>query len=123
MGLSMEEGPSIVADDHFNAQGYDKIEAVIPKSSVPTTINVQPSLLTELQAIMIIADVYTDLTYTVDEGVTPITLDAPLLLVGPGNIALLGATVNDITFTNANATTARNVTILVARTAIEPEGN
>lgn len=123
MELSVEDGPSLTPNDHFDSQGYDKIEVEIPKSSVPTTVNVQPSLLTELQAIMITADVYEDLTYTVDEGVTPMTLDGPLMLVGPGNIALLGATVNDITFTNANATTARNVTILVARTAIEPEGN
>lgn len=123
MELSVEDGPSLTPNDHFDSEAYEKAEVEIPENSVPTTVNVQPSLLTELQAIMIKADVYEDLTYTVDEGVTPQTLDGPLMLVGPGNIALLGATVNDITFINANATTARNVTILVARTAIEPIGN
>ena len=123
MELSVEDGPSIVLNDHFDAEGYDKIEAVIPKDSAVTTVNVQPSLLTQLQAIMIIAERYEDLTYTVDEGITPFTLDGPLLLVGPGNIGMLGITVNDLVFTNADALVDNMVTILVARTAIEPEGN
>ncbi len=123
MNMAVAGGPSLVASDHSDVEGYDKIEAEIPKSSVPTTLNVQPSLLTELKALIILADVYEDLTYTVDEGVTPNILDGPLMLIGPGNIALLGATVNDLIFTNANATIARNVTILVARDAIEEQGN
>lgn len=118
MSVAAEGGPTISADDHIDVAAYDKIEAEIPKSSVVTTVDVQPSLLTELKALIIIADVYEDLTFTVDDVVKEFTLDGPLLLIGAGNIGMLGATVNALKFTNANATTARNVTILVARDAI-----
>ena len=123
MSMAVAGGPALTASDHSDVEGYDKIEAEIPENSVATTLNVQPSLLTELKALIILADIYEDLTYTVDEGIVPMTLDGPLMLIGAGNIALLGATVNDIIFTNANATTARNITILVARDAIEEQGN
>jgi hypothetical protein len=119
MGLAVADGPNIVASDHFDAEAFEKIEAEIPKNSVATTLNVQPSLLTELKALIIIADSYEDLTFTVDEVVTVRTLDGPLMLVGAGNIGMLGATVNNLIFTNANATTAKNVTILVVRDAVE----
>lgn len=126
MELSVADGPSVAPDDHFDAESYTKIEATIPKNSVATTVNVQPSLLTELQAILITAESYEDLTFTVDEGIVPITLDGPLMLIGPGLIALLAGiagTLNDLVFTNANATVDNMVTILLARTAIEPIGN
>jgi hypothetical protein len=62
----------------------------------------------------------------VDEGIVPITLDGPLMLIGPGLIALLAGTpgtLNDLVFTNANVTVDNMVTILLARSAIEPIGN
>jgi hypothetical protein len=123
MELSVADGPSLLPNDHFDAEAYGKIEADIPEGSVATTVNVQPSLLTELQAILITAERYEDLTFTVDEGVVPITLSGPLLLIGPGNIGLLGASVLDLVFTNADTEEPNMVTILVARTAIEPIGN
>jgi len=120
MSLSIEDGPTIAVDDHFETEGYEKIEADIPEGSAPTTVNVQPSLLTELQAIIITAERYEDLTFTVDEEAVTKTLDGPLMLIGPGNIGNLGATVNDLIFTNADTEDSNMVTILVARTAIEP---
>lgn len=121
MELSAEGGPSMNPDGHFDAEGYEKIEAIIPKNSVATRVNVQPSDITQLHAIIVLAQSYEDLTYTVDEGLTEKTLDGPLMLIGPGNIAdHFGATANDLIFTNADATTDNMVTILVARTAIEP---
>jgi hypothetical protein len=51
MGLSVADGPSVAPDNHFDAESYTKIEATIPKNSVATTVNVQPSPLTELQAM------------------------------------------------------------------------
>ena len=122
MSMAFVGGPTISASDHVEAEAYEKIEAIIPEGSVPTTVNVQPSLLTELQAIIIIAERYEDLTFEVDsEGITK-TLDGPLMLIGPGNIGNLGATVNDLIFANADADDSNMVTILVARTAIEPLG-
>ncbi len=118
MSLAVDGGPALSGHNQLEAEAYEKIEAVIPKNSVVTTVKVQPSVLSKLKAIIIISDNYNDLTFTVDSGVTEFTLSAPLLLVGPGLIGMLGETVNDLKFTNANATTDANVTILVARTAV-----
>lgn len=119
MEMIITGGPTVSADNHFEAEGYEKIEANIPKGSVVTTVEVQPGALTQLQALIITAERYTDLSFTVDEAVTEHTLDGPLMLIGPGNIAMIGATLNNLVFTNADTEDANLVTILVARTAIE----
>jgi hypothetical protein len=46
-----------------------------------------------------------------------------MILIGPDQIGLLGATINELKFTNKNATTNATVSILVARTATEPGGS
>lgn len=124
VGLGVALGPTLAENGHFDAEAYEKIDEVtIPKGSVAKTVNVQPSALTEMQALCILSSNYTDLTYTVDDGVDVHTLSGPLILIGPGNIALLGASVLDLVFTNSNAETDALITILVARTAVEPPGN
>jgi hypothetical protein len=117
--LIVTGGPTVSATDHFDAEGFEKIEALIPMGSVATTVNIQPSALAQLQAIIMIAERYEDLTFEVDAEAVTKTLDGPLMLIGSGNIGMLGATVNDLIFTNANVTEDNMVTILVARTAIE----
>lgn len=116
--LIITDGPSIECSGSFEAEAYEKIEALIPHGTVETTVKVQPSLLTKLQAIMIIADLYTNLTFEVDAYAVTYTLDGPLLLIGKGNIGALGATCNDLLFTNSDAVVDRNVTIMVARSAV-----
>jgi len=59
-------------------------------------------------------------SFTVDEGVTPVVVDAPIVLIGSGALGLLGPTVNDLIFINT-AETAAKVTVLAIRDAI-PEG-
>jgi hypothetical protein len=120
MSIAAAGGPTVSTDNHFEAEAYEKIEADIPKDSVATTVEVQPGALTQLQAIIITAERYEKLTFTVDEEVTVHTLDGPLMLVGAGNIAMLGATLGNLVFTNTDTEDANMVTILVARTAIEP---
>ena len=122
MGVSVQGGPSLLGSAVFGAEADDFLDEVtVPKNSVVKTINLQPSLLAELKAIMITASNYAgDLSFTVDDEVTEFVLKAPLILVGPEQIGLLGATLNALKFTNANATTDATVSILVARTATEP---
>lgn len=120
VSMAAEGGPTVEADDHFDAESFTKIEATIPKNSVATTVDLQPSEVAMLQAIIITATSYADLTYTVDEGVTVKTLDGPLMLVGAGNIEdHFGATCEKLVFTNANVTVDNPITILLARTAVE----
>jgi hypothetical protein len=123
MGLSILGGPSLLGSAVFEAEADDYVDEVtVLKNSVVKTINLQPSLLAKLKALMITASNYSgDLSFTVDEGVTEYVLKAPLLLIGPEQIGLLGATLNELKFTNANATTDATVSVLVSRTATEPE--
>jgi len=123
MDISIADGQTLDASDHFNAEGSDHIIVTIPPNSVETTVDVQPSLLEQIQAIFIRVNSpavggYASLTFKVDEIVTVRTLDGPLMLIGPGNIGLLGATINQLKFTNAHATIAKEVEIFIARTAI-----
>jgi hypothetical protein len=83
------------------------------------TVNVQPGD-SGVKFLQVTAGSYEDLTYKVDGG-TQRTLDAPLLLIGGGAVALLGATQKQFEFTNAGAT-AVTVNILVGRDAVVPPG-
>lgn len=121
LSLSAEGGQTVEAASHFESEAIDHVHALIPKNSVPTTVDIQPGDIELLQGIIIIADVYTDLTFTVDGGIVVFTLDGPIMAIGAGMIAsIFGVTLNELVFTNANVTLDRNITVLVTRTAIEP---
>jgi hypothetical protein len=123
MALSILGGPSLAGSAVFEAEAEDFVDGItIPKNSVVKTVNLQPSFLAELKALMITTSNYTgDISFTVDEEVTEFVLKAPLLLIGPEQIGLLGATLNSLKFTNSNATADATVSVLVSRTAIQPE--
>lgn len=125
MGLSILGGPTLQGGAVFEAEAYDYVDVVtVLKNSVVKTIDLQPSFLAELKAVMITSSNYTgDVSFTVDIGVTEFVLKAPMLLVGPEQIGLLGATLNVLLFTNANATTDATVSVLVVRTATVPGGS
>jgi hypothetical protein len=144
MELSLGDSPSLSGSAVFEAEANDFVDKVtVPKNSSPKTINLQPSGLAEVKALMITSSNYTgDVSFVVDGGeqlmgakdeekskklkgglkVGPsgMVLKAPLLLIGPDQIGLLGATLLNLTFTNANTTTDATVSVLVVRTAIEP---
>jgi len=125
MGLSILGGPVLTGSAVFEAEAYDDVDEVtIVKNSVLKTIDLQPSLLAELKALMITSSNYTgDVSFTVDEEVTEFVLKAPMLLIGPEQIGLLGETLNALLFTNANATADATVSVLVVRTATAPGGS
>lgn len=123
MSMVVTDGPVESASGQVTTEAFDKVdEVLVEHGSAPVEVNVQPSGEGEVKAIMITSDNYADLTFTVDEGIVPVVLDKPLLLVG-GLIGLLGATQKVFTFINAGTSLDANVTILVARNAIEPQGN
>jgi hypothetical protein len=110
-GFTAEKGGVLQVD------AYDVIDANVPKETADVLVNVRPSEAGKVKALLICSDNYTDLSFTVDEGVTPISLEAPMLLAGSGAVALLGETQKDFLFTNSGTTDA-NVRIFVARMAI-----
>ena len=119
MSMIVDSGPAVSAGSYFNPEAYDVINITAPKTGAPIAVEMQPGETGDVQAIVITSDNYTDLTYTVDTG-DPQILDAPLMLIGAGNVGLLGATQNVIEFTNNDPTKDARITILVAREAVEP---
>lgn len=117
LGLNATGGPSLEAANHFEAEAYDKITITAVKNSVLATVNVQGGLNTKLKGLMIKSSAYDLLTFTVDADPTIFTLDGPLCLIGPGNLGMLGATINVLKFTNANVTVDKTIIIICARTA------
>lgn len=148
MGLNITGGPSLSGSAVFEAEANDFVDEVtVPKNSVSKIVNLQPSDLEEIKALMITSSNYTgEVSFVVDAGeqlmglmgakekdeskpkpkgglklVSPtVVLKAPLMLIGPDQIGLLGDTLLDLTFTNANVTTDATVSVLVVRTAIVP---
>ncbi len=122
LSLGVSGGPSVAESGTFSADAYEHLhEVVIPKNSVPTTLKVQPALLVDLKALAIVCDNYDgDVAFTVDLVALPITMNAPIVMIGAGALSLFGPTVNDLIFTNT-AEAAAKVTVLAIRDAI-PEG-
>lgn len=118
MTMRVAGGQSKSVDGFMNVEATENIEADIPEGSVPTTVTIAPAL-AEVQALMITAESYEDLTVAVGMG-TPFALDAPMMIVGPGVASALGIDLSTLIFTNANVTTANQVTIFLAREAILP---
>lgn len=86
--------------------------------SDPIKVKVQPSATDNVNGIIIASDNYSEIFYTVDDGFDVFWLSASLILIGPGNVGLLGNSAKDFTFYNLGHQDA-NITILVARNAIE----
>lgn len=121
LGMAIDDGPEFLKTGVLDPEAYDVINIKALKSSVPVIADVQPSGTGLVEAIFIYSDNYEALSFTVDLVATPIVLNAPMVLIGAGAVALLGVTQKEFTFTNASATTDANIKILVARQA-EQEG-
>ena len=118
--IQVASGPKVADADQIEVEAYDMLEVEVPDSGTSggvATVNVQPGD-SGVKFLQITADSYKDLTYKVDGGSSQ-TLDAPLLLIGEGAVALLGATQKQFEFTNAGAT-AIIVNILAGRDAVVP---
>jgi hypothetical protein len=123
MNVVVTDGPSMAADDHFEAEAYDMNTITVPPKVLTekgtAIVDVQPGDPGDLLAIMITSDKYEGITYKVDLGATPIVLDGPLTLVGQGAISLLGATQNVFTFENDNLLIPAHIRILAIRNAVD----
>jgi hypothetical protein len=118
--IQVAGGPKVTDADKVEVQAYDMLEVEVPDSGTSggkATVDVQPSD-SGVKFLLVTASSYDKLTYKVDGG-TSRTLDAPLLLMGEGALALLGSTQKQFEFTNAD-TAANMVNILVGRDAVVP---
>jgi hypothetical protein len=103
-------GPKEVISGVLEVGAYDRVQAVVPAGGT-TTVDVQPG--DGAQFLLVAANRYTDLAYTVDGG-SAVALDGPHILVGAGAVGLLGATQNQFEFDNGGAEDV-TVRVLVGR--------
>jgi len=87
-------------------------------NNTPTTVNVQPSDVENVNALVVDSDNYDDIYYTVDDGSDVFELTAPMLLIGSGCVGLLGNSSKNFTLYNLGSADA-NLTFLVARNALQ----
>ena len=111
---SVGGGPSIAASGTMEVAVYSVMKLTVPASG-SAVVDASPDATGHL--LIITADSYDDITYTVTGGVTA-TLDGPHVLLGSGAVGFLnsGNPVETITF-NSTAANDIEVTIMLGRDA------
>lgn len=111
---SVAGGPSISGSGTMEVPVYSVMEVTVPAGG-SAVLDASPDTAGHL--LIITADSYDNITYTVTGGVTA-TLDGPHALLGSGAVGLLngGNPVETITF-NSNATEDVDVTLMLGRDA------
>ena len=95
INVSVALGPKLAPKDSLILEAYDKIKVTID-SGATTLVDLQGGTGTEVKFLLMVADAYaTDmaaLTYLPSGGAitTAVSWDAPLLLIGEGNLSLFG---------------------------------
>jgi hypothetical protein len=131
--VAVSNGPRFSASQALTFDAYDRIDIVVPAATAQgndqggqndatagtATVEVQPGGQDRVQFLLITSSVYDGaLTLEVDGREPALTLDAPILLSGPGAVRLLGQTQNKFKFTNnLQPFTPATVSILVGRKA------
>jgi hypothetical protein len=116
MTFSEPGGLSETISDNVVVEAVDRIKVRVPQNSIPVTVDVHSESRDAIQVIFIKSDFYTGLSFQVDDEADVIAFDKPMLLSGPGQIALLRGALNRLTFTNVSTIGDRNVVIVVGRT-------
>ena len=130
LSVSVGGGPKLSAPQSINVEGYDKLKVTVESETnsegeITTgtkTVEVQPGAEGQVQFLFINSDQFSTnedekkLTYTINDEkpATAIELDAPLLLIGDGAMALFGEPPRRLSFSNSLGKSA-NIEILVGR--------
>jgi hypothetical protein len=107
-------GPTLAGSGSTSTDAYEKFTLTVP-TPAGTAVVVDVSAGTGAQFLLLTASVYENVTFKVGAG--PVRkLQGPILLVGSGAMALLGAALNQFTFTN-NGTTDVTIGLFIGRDA------
>lgn len=114
LSVRAEGGPYMQKTGTNEVQAMTVIKTTVPKNSGTSSVAIQPITINGASFITMYSDNYTSLTYTVDGGASHV-LNAPMMLIGSGAVAFLGATQYVLLFTNAGAVSDANVEIFIGR--------
>lgn len=115
LGAEIEDGASILKTATISATAYDLVSTTVAAEGTET-VDVQPGAIGDMVIFMMTSDNYTSITYAIDGG-PPMTLDGPLVLIGTGATALIGATCATCAIINGGTVQDANIQIFTARIA------
>ncbi|HXB69545.1 MAG TPA: hypothetical protein VNY05_14940 [Candidatus Acidoferrales bacterium] len=120
--IDIPSGPSLSLSSAVAVEAYDRIAVTVPHSATSppaeVQVDVQPGAAGRVKFLVIRSDSYGEkLKYKVhDTGNSERILDDTLVLVGPGALDLLGATLDKLLIINTLGQPA-NIEIIVGRQA------
>jgi hypothetical protein len=122
LNVQISGGPRASHAGSLRVGAYDAIRVTVPAETTDLEIELQPaSSDDQVTFLMITANRYTGLTYTINEETIPHTLDAPQLLLGGGGVSLLDAAPQSLSVSNNDETSAASIEVLVGRDPIAPQ--
>lgn len=114
LNVRVDEGPQLQKIDAIEVGAYEVFKCTCPKDSGTVELDLQSGLAGDVSFFAAYSDNYTSLTFTIDGG-SAITFNGPIMLIGAGAVAQLGATLLAIEFTNAGAVSVANIVVYVGR--------
>jgi hypothetical protein len=114
--VQIASGPRLTFNHELSVDAYDRLDVVVPKDDVETTVEVHPGDLSGVQ-LLVIRSSTPDAKVKFENGAGNwVGLGNPLLLTGEGVGVLVPAVPGTLKFKNA-LTVPVTVTILVGRNA------
>jgi len=117
MGAVITDGPTIAIEDTMtDPTGVGFIEAVVPAQD-SRAVEVHPGDPGDVVVFFMTSNNYEDLTFTVGDG-SPVAIVGPVMLVGAGQVGLLGAALATIEFENADTEADANIRMTIGRSGL-----
>lgn len=110
-----EGGPSAALNGQLQVDGYEKLSVSVA-AGVALDVTVGPATWAEIHSLVVSASDMTGALTVEPNGASAVPLDSPIILLGAGAVALLGAGNATLTLNNTGAADVL-VDIFVARDA------
>lgn len=110
-------GQSMSVSDEIAVGAVDVFRTTALKNGGTKELDLTAEAIGTITFVSIKSDNYADLAFQVGEG-DSIVFDGPVVLVGAGQVALLGAALAAITFTNSDTVADANIEVVIGRTGV-----
>lgn len=120
MSVAVPQGPSMSKAGTVSVGAFDTFRATAVKNGGLAELDLVAELAATITFVSMKADNYESLTFKVGELGDVITFDGPIMLVGAGQVALLGAALDTILFTNADTEADANIDVCIGRSGEVP---
>lgn len=114
MGAVITGGQTMSVSGEISVGAHEEFRATAVKSGGTAELDLTAEAIATITFVSMKADNYENLAFQVGEG-TPVVFDGPIMLVGAGQVALLGAALAAITFTNSDTEADANIEVCIGR--------